>query len=76
MKYYVNCEAVQDGCGDEKHPFRTISEAASRALPGDEVLVYPGIYRENVNPKHAGTEKERIVYRSVEPGKAVITGAD
>ncbi len=76
MKYYVNCEAVQDGCGDEKHPFRTISEAASRALPGDEVLVYPGIYRENVNPKHAGTEKERIVYRSVEPGKAVITGAE
>ena len=76
MKYYVNCEAVQDGCGDEKHPFRTISEAAERALPGDEVLVYPGIYRENVNPKHAGTEKERITYKSVEPGKAVITGAE
>ena len=76
MKYYVNCEAVQDGCGDEKHPFRTISQAANVALPGDEVLVYPGIYRENVNPKHAGTEKERIVYRSVESGKAVITGAE
>ena len=49
MKYYVNCQVAEDGCGDEKHPFRTISEAADRALPGDEVLVYPGIYRENVN---------------------------
>ena len=76
MKYYVNCQVAEDGCGDEKHPFRTISEAADRALPGDEVLVYPGIYRENVNPKHAGTEKERITYKSVEPGKAVITGAE
>lgn len=76
MKYYVNCQVAEDGCGDEKHPFRTISEAANLALPGDEVLVYPGIYRENVNPKHAGTEKERITYKSVEPGKAVITGAE
>ena len=61
---------------EEKHPFRTISEAADRALPGDEVIVYPGIYRENVNPKHTGTEKERITYRSVEQGKAIITGAE
>lgn len=76
MRYYVNNQAPINGCGDEAHPFKTISEAADRALPGDEVLVYPGIYRENVNPKHAGTEKERITYRSVEQGKAVITGAE
>lgn len=76
MRYYVNNQATINGCGDEAHPFKTISEAANLALPGDEVLVYPGIYRENVNPKHAGTEKERITYRSVEQGKAVITGAE
>ena len=45
-------------------------------MPGDEVLVAPGVYREYVNPKHAGTETERIVYRSIEPLQAIITGAE
>ena len=40
------------------------------------MLVYPGIYREYVNPLHGGTEENRIVYRSVEPLGAVITGAE
>lgn len=46
------------------------------ARPGDEVLVAPGVYREYVDPANAGCEDARIVYRSVEPGKAVITGAE
>ena len=29
--------------------------AADVALSGDEVVVYPGIYREALNPVHAGT---------------------
>lgn len=45
-------------------------------MPGDEVLVFPGIYRENVNPKRSGTPEQPIVYRSVEPLAAVITGAE
>lgn len=39
-------------------------------------MVAPGIYREYVNPVHAGTEEERITYRSTEPLGAVITGAE
>ena len=46
------------------------------ARSGDEVLVAPGVYREYVDPANAGCEDARIVYRSVEPGKAVITGAE
>ena len=56
-------------------PFRHINDAAKIAQPGDEVLVSPGIYREYVNPVHAGTEDARICYRSVEPLGAVILGA-
>lgn len=76
MKYYVNVSALHSGNGSEEAPFRTIQEAAELALPGDEVLVYPGVYREYVNPKHAGREDARITYTSTEPYGAVITGAE
>ncbi len=76
MIIYVNGNAGADGIGTAERPFRRINEAARIARPGDEVLVAPGIYREYVNPKYAGTPQERIVYRSEEPLGAVITGAE
>lgn len=76
MKIYVNVNAGHDGNGTEERPFRHINDAAKVAKPGDEVLVAPGIYREYVNPVHAGCEDARITYRSTEPLGAVITGAE
>ena len=76
MVYYVNVNAVRDGDGSEKRPFRQINDAAKIAMPGDEILVAPGIYREHVNPIHTGTEEKRITYRSQETLGAVITGAE
>ena len=76
MKIYVDVRAGRDGNGSKERPFRKIQEAAQTALPGDEVLVAPGIYRENVAPVHAGTEENRITYRSIRPLGAVITGAE
>ena len=76
MIYYVNGSVPESGDGSKSHPFRQIQEAADLARPGDEVIVSPGIYRENVNPKHAGLPDARITYRSEEPLGAVITGAE
>ena len=76
MIYYVDQSARMEGSGTKERPFRHINDAARVARPGDEVLVYPGIYREYVNPLNGGTEENRIVYRSVEPLGAVITGAE
>ena len=76
MKYYVDVNAVKDGDGSRERPFRRINDAAKVALPGDEVLVAPGIYREYVDPVHAGTEEARITYLSTTPLGAVITGAE
>ncbi|MBR6476323.1 MAG: hypothetical protein IKS98_12905, partial [Lachnospiraceae bacterium] len=76
MKYYVNCGVTNSGNGTEAAPFKTISEAANIALPGDEVIVDDGIYREHVNPKNAGKEDARITYRAKNKLKAVITGAE
>ena len=76
MQIYVDRNAVRSGNGQKEYPFQTISEAAKIARSGDEVLVAPGVYREYVDPANAGCADARIVYRSVEPGKAVITGAE
>ena len=76
MKIYVNGKVGRDGDGTKERPFRRINDAAKIARPGDEVLVFPGIYREYVDPVYAGTEEARITYRSTEPLGAVITGAE
>ena len=76
MKIYVDASARCDGDGSEFRPFKRINEAAKIAVAGDEVLVKPGIYREYVNPVNSGTKEAPIVYRSVEPLKAIISGAE
>ncbi len=76
MKLYVNIAAPRPGNGSKEMPYKCINDAAQAAKPGDEILVAPGVYREYVNPKNAGEENARITYRSVEPLKAVITGAE
>ena len=76
VKYYVDCKVSGSGDGSESTPFKTISEAAEIALPGDEVIVSDGIYREHVNPKNAGKEDARITFRAKNRLKAVITGAE
>ena len=76
MVIYVNANAPKEGNGSKETPFRHINDAAKAARPGDEVLVAPGIYREYVDPVHAGMPDARITYRSEVPLGAVITGAE
>ncbi|HAK68361.1 MAG TPA: hypothetical protein DCM57_01715 [Treponema sp.] len=76
MKIYVDINAGRDGNGSKEMPFKSINSAAQIAVAGDEVLVSPGVYREYVAPRNAGTDDARIVYRSTEPLGAVITGAE
>ena len=76
MIYYVNIRSSRDGDGSRAMPFKHIDDAARVAVAGDEIVVAPGVYREKVTPRHAGTEEARIVYRSEQPLGAVITGAE
>lgn len=76
MIYYVNAAAPRDGNGSKQMPFKHINTAAKIARPGDVVSVAPGVYREYVNPVHAGREDARIEYRSEKPLGARITGAE
>ncbi|MBQ6343771.1 MAG: right-handed parallel beta-helix repeat-containing protein [Anaerolineaceae bacterium] len=76
MNLYVDVKAGRGGDGSREMPFKRINDAAQAAQPGDEIIVMPGIYREYVNPKYAGTPDARITYRSADPLGAEITGAE
>ncbi len=76
MIYHVNVNAAPGGIGTAERPFARIQQAAAIARPGDEVRVYPGVYREAVSPAYAGTPEARITYRSTQVGGARITGAE
>lgn len=76
MQIYVNAKSRCDGDGTQDRPFKRINDAAKVARPGDEILVFPGVYREYVNPVCGGTKEHRIVYRSTEPLGAIISGAE
>ncbi len=63
----------QDGTGD----FATIQAAASIAYPGDTIIVYEGVYREEVVFPRGGTgEDARITLKAAPGEEVVITGAE
>lgn len=77
MIYYVSCKNTVSGDGSEKNPFRTISQAAAAAMPGDKVIIGGGIYREWVKPQNGGLgNNQRIVYEGAAGQEAVISGAE
>ena len=45
MIYYVNAQVGRGGNGSKETPFKRIGDAAKIAMPGDEVIVAPGVYR-------------------------------
>jgi lysophospholipase L1-like esterase len=71
-----NSHSADDNLGTADAPFKNIQAAASKALPGDQVLVYPGVYREWVRPEQGGEKGAPIIYKSVVKHKAVIKGSD
>jgi parallel beta-helix repeat protein len=62
--------------GTRESPLKTISAAAKRVQPGDTVLVRPGLYREAVTLTVSGKPGQPIVFKSEEPRKAIVSGAD
>ena len=76
MEYHVSKTERALVDGTEKHPFRSISQAAQVAKAGDRVVVHKGVYREWVNPVNGGTMDDRIIYEAAGDGEVIITGAE
>ncbi|HZK95522.1 MAG TPA: right-handed parallel beta-helix repeat-containing protein [Prolixibacteraceae bacterium] len=64
------------GSGTNKQPFKTISKAASQALPGDTVLIFNGIYREHVAPENGGLPGKPIVYIVASNQRVLVKGSE
>ena len=55
---------------------RTISAAATKAEPGDTVVIHDGIYRETVTVDKSGTPQKPIRFEAAPGVHVVVTGAD
>jgi hypothetical protein len=76
-EYHVSVKGSDTNEGTLQNPFRTISKAALEALPGDEIIVHAGTYREWINPARGGeNDSKRIVYRAAQGEKAEIKGSE
>ncbi len=75
--YHVSVNGDDHNNGSLSKPLRTISAAANLAMPGDTVLVYSGVYREQITPPRGGnSDCERIVYEAAPGQKVVIKGSE
>ena len=69
---HVSVKGNDNNEGSSVKPFRTISQAANVAMPGDIVTVHTGVYREQITPPRGGnSDNERIVYQA-EIGRAHV----
>ena len=66
----------QDGRerGSRNQPLKTLQYACDHALPGDTVVVLPGVYTGETILAHGGAEGAPIRLKSSEPGKAILDG--
>ena len=75
--FYVAKTGSDNNDGSADSAFLTINKAASLAMPGDEVIVHEGIYREWVRPARGGdSEENRIIYRAAEGEDVRILGSE
>lgn len=73
--WWVATTGSDQAAGTEAAPLRTIQAGVSRAQPGDEVRVRPGVYDEAVEPSRAGTATAPIQLLADGPG-VVLDGSD
>jgi len=59
-----------------KGSFRSIHEAAKIAVPGDTILVKPGVYREHVAISHGGTAGRPLTIKAETPGTVFVRGSE
>ncbi|HYH08633.1 MAG TPA: right-handed parallel beta-helix repeat-containing protein [Thermoanaerobaculia bacterium] len=72
--YYVATSGSDANNGSVSAPFKTISYAASKTVPGDVVNVRAGVYNERVKIANSGTEAARITVRAYPGEKVTIDG--
>ncbi len=79
-EYHIDADHGDDAASGlaADQAWKHLQFAVGRVMPGDTVLVHPGIYYEHVKLERAGSEQSPIVFRALrEPGRdVVISGAN
>lgn len=76
-EYHVSANGNETGDGSLLKPFKTITAAANKAMPGDVITVHAGIYRESIVPPRGGnSDIERITYQAAKDGKVIVKGSE
>lgn len=71
-----NPQSSDDALGTADRPWKTITQAAGKAGPGDVVVIRGGVYRERVLVKTSGTARAPIRFEAAPGEHVVVTGAD
>jgi len=74
--YVVSPTGNDRAAGNAAQPLQAIAAAAQRAMPGDTILVKPGVYRERVSPPRPGEPGKPIIYRGERLGTVFIRGSE
>lgn len=68
---YVSPEGDDANPGTRELPWKTLDQVSSEAGPGDTFLFLPGEYSGRLIPARSGCPERPIVFRAVEPRRAV-----
>jgi hypothetical protein len=71
-----NPKAGDDALGMAEQPWKTITQAAQKAAPGDVVVIRGGVYRERVLVRTSGTAEAPIRFQAAPGEQVVVSGAD
>jgi Right handed beta helix region/Protein of unknown function (DUF1565) len=70
--FHVAVSGQDANLGSAAQPWRSLSQAARTAGPGDVVKVHPGVYDEDVRLTVSGTDRAPITFTADPPGRATI----
>ena len=73
--YYVSPNGSDGNAGTINAPFKTITAALNKAVPGDTVIARGGTYYERVNFPKSGTSDKLITLKAYAGEKPVIDGS-
>lgn len=74
--YYVSPNGSDGYAGTVNAPFKTITTALNKAVPGDTVIARGGIYYERINFPKSGTFEKIITLKAYAGEKPVIDGSN
>ncbi|MGI6610894.1 MAG: right-handed parallel beta-helix repeat-containing protein [Limnochordia bacterium] len=72
--FYVSPDGNDQQAGSLEAPWATLTHAAAQAIPGDTVLLLPGVYHGTLRPTRSGTAAAPITFRALERRTAQLVG--